>query len=192
MSGSAELVSAWCARTRRLRLTPGAFPAPRTVVLCTLHSVVDRLALPVPARTGGDEEAEAWMCWWSGAPVSTSARTRWSPACGHPGRERQGPAQADPDVPVVHRRAGGDGRLVRRRGRDRGGDGSDRLVLEAGLVRARGAGVRAASWSTPSTSRSSPAARATSSTPSGWPSCSSTGCCGAASCRRRRSGSCGT
>src|SRR4051794_35298246 len=34
------------------------------------------------------------------------------------------------------------------------------------------------------TSRSSPAARATSSTPSGWPSCSSTGCCGPVSCRR--------
>ena len=30
------------------------------------------------------------------------------------------------------------------------------------------------------------------STPSGWPSCSSTGCCGAASCPRRRSASCGT
>ena len=30
------------------------------------------------------------------------------------------------------------------------------------------------------------------STPSGWPSCWSTACCAAASCPRRRSGSCGT
>ena len=29
-------------------------------------------------------------------------------------------------------------------------------------------------------------------TPNGWPNCSNTGCCGAASCRRRRSASCGT
>ena len=37
-----------------------------------------------------------------------------------------------------------------------------------------------------------PAARATCSTPSGSPSCSSTACCGAASCRPWRSGSCAT
>src|SRR5215213_2216504 len=43
----------------RLRLTLGAFPAPRTVVLCTLHSVVDRLALPVPAKP--DEHGRARM-----------------------------------------------------------------------------------------------------------------------------------
>ncbi|GAB3357344.1 hypothetical protein [Modestobacter lapidis] len=36
------------------------------------------------------------------------------------------------------------------------------------------------------------AAEATYSTPNGWPSYSSTACCGAASCRRRRSGNCGT
>jgi transposase len=35
-----------------------------------------------------------------------------------------------------------------------------------------------------------PAARATCSTPNGWPSCSNTGCCEAASCRRRRFASC--
>jgi len=37
-----------------------------------------------------------------------------------------------------------------------------------------------------------PGARVTCSTPSGWPNCSSMACCGAASCPRRRSGSCGT
>jgi hypothetical protein len=40
-----------------LRLTPGAYPAPRTVVLYTLHSVVERLAPPVPSHWREDEEA---------------------------------------------------------------------------------------------------------------------------------------
>ncbi len=47
--GLAELVLAWCARTRLQRLTPGVFPAPRIVVPYTFHSVVDRLT--PPART---------------------------------------------------------------------------------------------------------------------------------------------
>jgi hypothetical protein len=47
--GLAELVLAWCARTRLQRLTPGVLPAPQIVVPCTFHSVVDRLT--PPART---------------------------------------------------------------------------------------------------------------------------------------------
>src|SRR5215212_4548604 len=46
-------------------------------------------------------------------------------------------------------------------------------------------------WSTPATSRSCPAARPTSAMRPGCVSCWSVGCCGAASCPRRRSGSCG-
>ena len=87
------------------------------------------------------------------------------------GRSRRSPA------------AGGDGRLARRRGRHRGGDGGHRPVLEAGLVRAGGAGVRAEAGQRPPRQDPARAARPTSATRRGWPSCSSTGCCGAASCR---------
>lgn len=58
-----NVTGAGCARSRLvrvnpcLRLTPGAFPAPRTVVPYTLHSVVDRLAPPVPSHRIEDEEA---------------------------------------------------------------------------------------------------------------------------------------
>ena len=123
-----------------------------------------------------------WSCWSSAAPGSTSARTRWWPACAP--RRARWPSPGDADVPVVHLGAGGAGRLAGRRGRHPGGDGGHRPVLEAGLVRAGGARASSCCWSTPTTSRSCPAARPTSATPSGWPSCSSTGCCGAASCPR--------
>src|SRR5215218_108556 len=46
-------------------------------------------------------------------------------------------------------------------------------------------------WSMPAMSRSCPAARPTSAMPPGCVSCWSVGCCGAASCLRRGSGSCG-
>ena len=46
-------------------------------------------------------------------------------------------------------------------------------------------------WSTPARSRSCPAARPTWPMPPGWRSCWSMGCCGAASCPRRPSASCG-
>jgi hypothetical protein len=64
--------------------------------------------------------------------------------------------------------------------------------LEAGLVGAGGARGRAAAGRAPATSRSCPAGKPTLPTPPGWPSCWSTACCGAASCRHRRSASCGT
>jgi hypothetical protein len=59
-----------------------------------------------------------------------------------PGPSGRGTAQADPDVRLVHRGAGGDGRLVPRRGCHRDRDGGDRPVLEAGLVRARRPALR--------------------------------------------------
>jgi transposase len=65
-------------------------------------------------------------------------------------------------------------------------------LLEADLVGAGGAGLCAHAGRAPATPRSCPAARPTSAMPPGWRSCWSMGCCGAASCRRRRSGNCGT
>src|SRR6266508_4263716 len=53
-------------------------------------------------------------------------------------------------------------------------------------------GASSCCWSTPATSRSCPAARPMSATRPGWRSCWSMGCCGAASCPRPRSASCGT
>jgi hypothetical protein len=52
-------------------------------------------------------------------------------------------------------------------------------------------GALSCCWSTPATSSFCPAPRPMSVTPPGWPSCWSMGCCGAALCHQRPSGSCG-
>ncbi len=58
-------------------------------------------------------------------------------------------------------------------------------VLEAGVVCAGGTGLRAEARQRPPRQDPPGPQERRRSTPSGWPSCSSTACCGAASCRRR-------
>jgi hypothetical protein len=162
----------------------------------TRFSVVPRLALPGATSTGDPvgggrrsglvvERAAALDV---GKEQVVASRPR---PCrrGRSGSRASPPG--GPHLPDVHLQPGDPGGLAAGRGRHPGGDGGHRAVLEADLVGAGGARAGAAAGQAPATSSSCPAARPTSATPPGCASCWSVGCCGAASCPRRRSASCG-